>query len=180
MQNNGKLIAIALLAATAAAAPAHVGDRKHDHTLHTATTLHKRRLFIDMDAFQQKVNETVAAIQHAGNAIHPQNARYAYNIAKGIDAIVNAYEVALEDEAKGAVALLGDQVGIDGVEVHDAMKGVIEALADALFNIDDFNQNPTFDQGVNSTAEVIDTVTEQGATLIPLLLNISSTLFGCA
>lgn len=179
MPNNNKLFAIALLAATGAAAPIH-GDDKHGQTLHAATTLHKRRLFIDMNAFQQKVNETVAAIQHAGNAIHPQNARYAYNIAKGIDAIVNAYEIALEDEAKGAVAVLGDSVGIDGVEVHDAMKGVIESLADALFNIDDFNQNPTFDQGVNSTAEVIDTVTEQGATLIPLLLNISSTLFGCA
>ncbi len=185
MTLHNKAIAIALLLPIAAAAPVHDTSQQKHQTPHTTTTntnglTHKRRLFFDMNTFEQKVNETVAAIQHAGNAIHPQNARYAYNIAKGIDAIVNAYETALEDEAKGVVGVLGDQVGIDGVEVHDAMKGVIEALADALFNIDDFNQNPTFDQGVNSSAEVIDTLTEQADTLIPLLLNISSTLFGCA
>ena len=186
MTLHNKAIAMALLLPIAAAAPVHDTSQQNHQNIHTTATAttnglrHKRRLFIDMDAFQQKVNETVAAIQHAGNAIHPQNARYAYNIAKGIDAIVNAYETALEDEAKGVVGVLGDQVGIDGVEVHDAMKGVIEALADGLFNIDDFNQNPTFDQGINSSAEVIDTVTEQADSLIPLLLNVSSTLFGCA
>ena len=141
----------------------------------------KRKLAFSLESFQLQVNSTIAALQNASaGQIHPKNARYALQIANGIDALLGAYETVLEKEAEPYVETLGDAADVDGIALHDAVKGVVQGLSAALVSIDDFNQEPTIDQGVNSSTEILNVINENTEVVVPLVLDVATKFFGCA
>ena len=139
----------------------------------------KQRKLIELATFTEQWNNTLKALQDAGAAIDPRNARYALAMANAIDTFVYVYESTLEDTVKSGAEAAGNQFDIDGVALHDAVVSAVEGLSQGLKAWDDFVQDPTLDNGINNTKQVIDIIDDNKDTA-PLFIGSIAKVFGCA